>query len=219
MSDESKEETVHESTTTRSHSGVASFFRRIARRLRRGDPVPVDEEQTLTVQPAAESEFEVELEQEGDELSLEFEMAWEGDTADIDTDAEASKARFEVYEDSAKQWRWRLVHDNGNIIADGGQGYASKQKVTQGLESVKQNVADAPVVDTSRDEESVIEEASDATVELFSDNQDQWRWRLVHDNGSIIADGGQGYSSKQKAKQGLRSVKTNAPGARVESDG
>lgn len=56
-----------------------------------------------------------------------------------------SKATFEIYEDRAGQWRWRLVHDNGNIIADSGEGYASRQKCKQGLESVKQNAPGATV--------------------------------------------------------------------------
>jgi hypothetical protein len=56
-----------------------------------------------------------------------------------------SKATFEVYEDREGQWRWRLVHDNGNIIADSGEGYASRQKCEQGLRSVKRNASDADV--------------------------------------------------------------------------
>lgn len=56
-----------------------------------------------------------------------------------------SKATFEIYEDKADQWRWRLVHSNGNIIADSGEGYASRQKCEQGLESVKKNAQDADV--------------------------------------------------------------------------
>jgi len=58
-----------------------------------------------------------------------------------------SRATFEVYEDSAGQWRWRLVHDNGNIIADGGEGYASRQKCVQGIESVRSNAPEADVQD------------------------------------------------------------------------
>lgn len=57
-----------------------------------------------------------------------------------------SKATFELFADAAGQWRWRLVHDNGNILADSGEGYSSKQKCKQGLESVQQNAADADVV-------------------------------------------------------------------------
>ena len=56
-------------------------------------------------------------------------------------------ATFELFVDSADQWRWRLVHTNGNIIADSGEGYASRQKCKQGIESVKQNAPEAEVVD------------------------------------------------------------------------
>lgn len=54
-------------------------------------------------------------------------------------------ATFEIYEDDIGQYRWRLVHANGNIIADSGEGYASKQKARQGLNSVKKNAPDADV--------------------------------------------------------------------------
>jgi len=56
-----------------------------------------------------------------------------------------SKATFEVYEDDAGQWRWRLIHNNGNIVADSGEGYASKQKARQGIESVKSNAPGADI--------------------------------------------------------------------------
>ena len=56
-------------------------------------------------------------------------------------------ATFEVFEDRAGQYRWRLVHTNGNIIADSGEGYATRQKAEQGIASVKQNAPDADVVD------------------------------------------------------------------------
>ena len=55
-----------------------------------------------------------------------------------------------------------------------------------------------------------------ATFELYADRVDEWRWRLVHDNGNILADSGEGYSSKQKCKQGIESVKRNAPDADIE---
>lgn len=55
-------------------------------------------------------------------------------------------ATFHVYEDRAGQYRWRLIHRNGNIIADSGEGYTSKQKAKQGLRSVRDNAPDADVV-------------------------------------------------------------------------
>ncbi|MBX0288350.1 DUF1508 domain-containing protein [Halomicroarcula sp. F28] len=210
------EETIYESEETRSRRGLATYFRRLARRLSRGEPVPADEEQTVTVEMPADPEFEVELEQEGEMVSLEIDVEWPADEGIIDTDANASKATFDLYEDNAEEWRWRLVHDNGNIIADSSQGYASKQKAKQGLESVRKNAPGAHVLDTSKDDQPEEDEgASKATFELFADSGAKWRWRLRHDNGEIIADSGQGYSSKQKAKQGLRSVKTNVRGADI----
>ena len=56
-------------------------------------------------------------------------------------------AAFELFADNAGQWRLPLRHTNGNIIADSGEGYASRQKCKQGIESVKQNAPDAEVVD------------------------------------------------------------------------
>lgn len=51
--------------------------------------------------------------------------------------------------------------------------------------------------------------------ELYQDKADEWRWRLVVANGNIIADSGEGYTSKQGAKRGIESVKSSAPGAKV----
>lgn len=56
-------------------------------------------------------------------------------------------ARFELYRDRAGQFRWRLVHANGHVIADSGQGYASKQKARQGIRSVRRNAPGADVVE------------------------------------------------------------------------
>ncbi|WP_458185132.1 HVO_2922 family protein [Haladaptatus sp. NG-WS-4] len=58
-----------------------------------------------------------------------------------------TQATFEVYEDGSGEWRWRLVHRNGNVIADGGEGYSSKRAAKNGIESVKRNALGAPVED------------------------------------------------------------------------
>lgn len=51
--------------------------------------------------------------------------------------------------------------------------------------------------------------------ELFVDNAGEWRWRLVASNDEIIADSGEGYSSKQGAKRGIRSVRRAVAEAEV----
>lgn len=35
--------------------------------------------------------------------------------------------RYEVYPDSAGEWRWRLKAANNRIIADGAEGYSEKR--------------------------------------------------------------------------------------------
>ncbi|MFC6824958.1 HVO_2922 family protein [Halopelagius fulvigenes] len=54
-------------------------------------------------------------------------------------------ATFEVFQDSAGEWRWRLVAPNGKIIADSGEGYQSKQGVERGIDSVKRNAGGADI--------------------------------------------------------------------------
>jgi len=58
-------------------------------------------------------------------------------------------ATFELYKDSAGEWRWRLRHQNGNIIADSGEGYSDKAAAVNGIDSVKENAPSAPVEDQS----------------------------------------------------------------------
>ncbi|WP_418285651.1 HVO_2922 family protein [Halorubrum sp. DTA46] len=210
------EEPIHESEGSRTRQALATYFRRISKALGRGEPVPVDDAGTVTVDPGPEPEFDVELDRSDGTVRLELELEFDDDEGAVDTDAAASKATFELYADSAEKWRWRLRHDNGNIIGDGGEGYTDKRDAVNGIESVQRNAPGAHVVDASRDETLPEDGGSEATFELFRDSADEHRWRLIHDNGNIIADGGQGYASKQKAKQGLNSVKSNAPGAVIE---
>jgi len=56
-------------------------------------------------------------------------------------------ATFELYKDKAGEYRWRLRHENGNIIADSGEGYTTKANAENGIQSVKENAPDAPIED------------------------------------------------------------------------
>ena len=54
-------------------------------------------------------------------------------------------AKFELYKDRGGQFRWRLRHENGNVIADSGEGYTTKANALNGIESVKTNCLAADV--------------------------------------------------------------------------
>ncbi len=122
-----------------------------------------------------------------------------------DDEALASMATFELFEDSAGEWRWRLRHDNGNVIGDSGEGYASKSNAKRALARVREHVAAADYL-----------RVDPAAFEMFQDRAGEWRWRLIHENGNILADSGEGYSSRSKARQGLESVRSNVADADVD---
>jgi len=53
-----------------------------------------------------------------------------------------------------------------------------------------------------------------AKFELYKDKKGEYRWKLLATNGQIIAVG-EGYTTKEAAKNGIASVKKNAPAAAV----
>lgn len=55
--------------------------------------------------------------------------------------------KFEVYEDTSGQFRWRLKASNGQTIATGGEGYTTKSACLNGIDSVKRNASDAEIDD------------------------------------------------------------------------
>ena len=56
-------------------------------------------------------------------------------------------AKFEIYKDKSGEFRWRLTHTNGQVIANSGEGYTTKVNAINGLNSVKENAPSAPVED------------------------------------------------------------------------
>ncbi|HOP08767.1 MAG TPA: YegP family protein [Candidatus Methanofastidiosa archaeon] len=54
--------------------------------------------------------------------------------------------KFEYYKDKAGKYRFRLKASNGQVIASG-EGYNSKDACINGMESVKKNAPDAPMVE------------------------------------------------------------------------
>lgn len=53
--------------------------------------------------------------------------------------------KFEIYTDKAGEFRFRLKARNGEIIATS-EGYKAKASCMNGIESVRKNAPDAPVV-------------------------------------------------------------------------
>ena len=54
--------------------------------------------------------------------------------------------KFELYKDTAGEYRFRLKAGNGEVIANS-EAYSSKASAQNGIESVRKNAADATVVE------------------------------------------------------------------------
>ena len=60
--------------------------------------------------------------------------------------AEEKNPKFEVFRDKKGEYRFRLKARNGEIIATG-EGYVAKASCLNGVESVRKNAPEAPVVE------------------------------------------------------------------------
>ena len=56
-------------------------------------------------------------------------------------------AKFELYKDSASQYRWRLRSANGQLIASSGESFTTKSGCKNGIEAVKRDAPTATVDD------------------------------------------------------------------------
>lgn len=52
---------------------------------------------------------------------------------------------FQIYQDAAYQWRWRLVAHNGQIIASSGEAFYSKENATRAAQLVKVHAGSAAI--------------------------------------------------------------------------
>ena len=45
---------------------------------------------------------------------------------------------FELYRDKKDEWRWRLVAENGKIVADSAEGYKNKSDCVHEIYKIKE---------------------------------------------------------------------------------
>lgn len=54
---------------------------------------------------------------------------------------------FVMYKDQTGAWRWRLLAENHQIVADSGESYARKDDCRHGIRLVKSTLAATPVIE------------------------------------------------------------------------
>lgn len=58
-----------------------------------------------------------------------------------------SRYYFEIYRDGTpvRRWRWRLKAGNGENVANGGEGYSTKQACEMAVERIRENAGNADI--------------------------------------------------------------------------
>jgi len=105
-------------------------------------------------------------------------------------------AKFEIFQDSKNEYRFRLKAGNGQTIL-ASEGYSAKAGCMKGIESVRTNSQD------------------DNRYERKKSTNGKHFFNLKASNGQVIGTS-EMYESSSGMENGIASVKTNAPKATVE---
>ena len=104
-----------------------------------------------------------------------------------------------------------LKAGNGEVIAVGGEVYNTLASVKNGIASVAKN---APIANLEDQTVEGFETQTNPKFEIYKDKAGEFRFRLKAKNGEIIA-ASEGYVKKDSCKNGIESVRKNAPDAPV----
>lgn len=119
-----------------------------------------------------------------------------------------SEAKFQVYEDVAGRYRFRLRAPNNKIVAVG-EAYERRESCLKGVNAVKKYCG-------SEIEDLTIEgeKKTNPKFQVFKDVNEKYRFRLRAPNNEIVA-ASEGYETKEGCLNGIMSVKKNC-GAEIE---
>jgi uncharacterized protein YegP (UPF0339 family) len=84
-------------------------------------------------------------------VGMDFAAAQAKKGKDKDKDVKgAVAATFELYKDSAGEFRFRLKDDDGALLATSGKGYKTKADCQKVIDAIKRDAAKAKVEDESK---------------------------------------------------------------------
>lgn len=106
------------------------------------------------------------------------------------------KLKFEIYQDAAKDYRWRLKGADDKVLATAGQSFAAKADARKSVDRIVNNLAKQK-------------------FEVYEDKGKEYRWRLKASNGQVVAASSGAYESKADCEAAIESIKKGAPKAEV----
>lgn len=118
---------------------------------------------------------------------------------------EIETAAFELFQTDGGSWGWRLIDEGGRLVAEGAESHPTKQGAREAMDFLVDHSPDADV-----------ESVDGAVFELFTDDDD-WQWRCVYEDNSVIAESPTGYATRDDAEASIESVKPTASDATVQT--
>ena len=110
-------------------------------------------------------------------------------------------------------FKFNLKAGNGEVIATS-QVYKTLATCKKGIASVQKNAPVAPVEDQTVEGFAV---EKNPKFEIYKDKKGEFRFRLKAANAQIIATG-EGYTTIKACKNGVASIKKNAPDAKIVNE-
>ncbi len=193
----------------RDRSTVAATLRTLADQLEGDEGITLTaDEETVTLAPPEQLAFELDVEREGDEVEVEIELGWTGGEETVET-ARVGETAAEggTVEDA------EAPAESGQEASQAEQGEAEASETDE--DTAGTDAGESSATGTGEGGTAAGAAQSKGQFQVYRDRADEWRWRLVHHNGNVIADSGEGYTARRNAEKGLRSVMQNAPGAEV----
>jgi uncharacterized protein YegP (UPF0339 family) len=109
----------------------------------------------------------------------------------VDTNVrEMESAIFQVYADDRSEWHWRFVNDDGTIVADSVESYATRDEAATELESSIQPAA----------AQGDIQVLEDLALQV-DQRGDRYTWRIVDSDRETIAGSTRSYVDRSEVTQ------------------
>ncbi|MFP9062132.1 DUF1508 domain-containing protein [Natrialbaceae archaeon A-chndr2] len=114
------------------------------------------------------------------------EQASEADLIEFESSA------FQVYEADSGEWRWRLIDEDGTVLADSGEEHTSRGDAAEAMMTLKEQAPEAELL-----------EIDTAAFEIFVDENDEWGWRLIDEAGKLVAEDPNTHPTRAAAKSAM----------------
>lgn len=118
--------------------------------------------------------------------------------------------KFVIKTTKSGDYVFNLKAGNGEVIATS-QSYSTLDACKNGVESVNTNAPVAAIEDQTVEGFAT---EKNPKFEIYNDKAGEFRFRMKAKNGQIIATG-EGYKAKAGCKNGIESIRKNAPEADV----